>query len=168
MTNYIDKSPLNDTDLSEEQQPLQPIAANLWWVIPDKLAGVRKPVAEDIAELQKAGIGAVVSVMDDPSNLDLYQRLENPYLWLPTKGGTAPSPEQIQELENFISTQNQLGHAVAVHCTSGRRRTGTMLAAYLITAGLSYEQAMQTIQDANPNAELRSAQTTFLRELARG
>ena len=168
MTNYIDKSPLNDTDLSEEQQPLQPIAANLWWVIPDKLAGVRKPVAEDIAELQKAGIGAVVSVMDDPSNLDLYQRLEIPYLWLPTKGGTAPSPEQIQELENFISTQNQLGHAVAVHCTSGRRRTGTMLAAYLITAGLSYEQAMQTIQDANPNAELRSAQTTFLRELARG
>ena len=106
--------------------------------------------------------------MDDPSNLDLYQRLEIPYLWLPTKGGTAPSPEQIQELENFISTQNQFGHAVAVHCSSGRRRTGTMLAAYLITAGLSYEQAMQTIQDANPNAELRSAQTTFLRELARG
>ncbi len=168
MTNYIDKSPLNDADLSEKQQPLQPIKENLWWVVPGKLAGVRKPVAEDIAELQKAGIGAVVSVMDDPSNLDLYQRLEIPYLWLPTKGGTAPSPEQIQELENFISTQNQLGHAVAVHCTSGRRRTGTMLAAYLITAGLSYEQAMQTIQDASPNAELRSAQTTFLRELARG
>lgn len=167
MTNSIDKSSLNNTDLSEEQQPLQPIAANLWWVIPDKLAGVRKPVAEEIAELQKAGIGAVVSVMDDPSNLDLYQRLEIPYLWLPTKGGTAPSPEQIQELQNFVSTQNQLGHAVAVHCTSGRRRTGTMLAAYLIATGSSYDQAMQTIQDANPNAELRAAQTTFLRELAK-
>jgi len=41
-----------------------------------------------------------------------------------------------------------------------------MLAAYLIAAGSSYEQAMQTIQDANPDAELRTAQTTFLRELA--
>ena len=51
MTNYIDKSPLNDADLSEKQQPLQPIKENLWWVVPGKLAGVRKPVAEDIAEL---------------------------------------------------------------------------------------------------------------------
>lgn len=168
MTNRIDKSPSNDTDLSVvEQRPTQPIQDNLWWVIPAKLAGVRKPVAEDIAELQRAGIGAVVSVMDDPSNLDLYQRLEIPYLWLPTKGGTAPSLGQIQELQNFVSSQNQLGHAVAVHCTSGRRRTGTMLAAYLIVAGSSYKQAMQTIQDTNPDAELRSAQTTFLQELAR-
>lgn len=168
MTNYIDKSLLNNTDLSEEQQPLQPIKENLWWVIPAKLAGVRKPVAEEIAELQEAGIGAVVSVMDDPSNLDLYQRSKIPYLWLPTKGGTAPSSEQIQELQNFVSTQNQLGHAVAVHCTSGRRRTGTMLAAYLIAAGSSYDQAMQIVQDVKPDAELRVAQTTFLRELAGG
>ena len=168
MTNRIDKSPSNDTDLSVvEPRPTQPIQDDLWWVISAKLAGVRKPVAEEIEELQKAGIGAVVSVMDDPSNLDLYQRLEIPYLWLPTKGGTAPSLEQIQELQNFVSSQNQLGHAVAVHCTSGRRRTGTMLVAYLIVAGSSYKQAMQTIQDANPDAELRSVQTTFLQELAR-
>lgn len=89
-----------------------------------------------------------------------------PHLWLPTIGGTAPSREQIQELQNFVHTQNRLGHAVAVHCTSGRRRTGTMLASYLIWAGSSYDEAMQTIQDANPDAELREAQTTFLRELA--
>ena len=168
MTNRIDKSPSNNTDLSVvEQRPTQPIQNDLWWVISAKLAGVRKPVAEEIEELQKAGIGAVVSVMDDPSNLDLYKSLEIPYLWLPTKGGTAPSLEQIQELQNFVSSQNQLGHAVAVHCTSGRRRTGTMLVAYLIVAGSSYKQAMQTIQNANPDAELRSAQTTFLQELAR-
>ena len=149
-----------------EQQPIQPIEENLWWVIPGKLAGVRKPMAEELTELQSAGIGAIVSVMDDPANLDLYQQANIPYLWLPTIGGTAPSQEQIQELQNFVSSQNQLGHAVAVHCTSGRRRTGTMLASYLILAGSSYDEAMQTIQDANPDAELREAQTTFLRELA--
>ena len=151
-----------------EQQAIQPIKENLWWVIPGKLAGVRKPMAEELTDLQTAGIGSIVSVMDDPSNLDLYQRSEIPYLWLPTKGGTSPSREQIQELQNFVSSQNELGHAVAVHCTSGRRRTGTMLASYLILAGLSYDEAMQTIQDAKPDAELREAQTTFLRELAGG
>ena len=43
-----------------------------------------------------------------------------------------------------------------------------MLASYLILAGLSYDEAMQTIQDAKPDAELREAQTFFLRELAGG
>jgi len=149
-----------------EQQLSQPITENLWWVIPGKLAGVRKPMVDDLTELQVAGIGAIVSVMDDPSNLDLYQHSDIPYLWLPTKGGTSPSRKQIQELQDFVDHQNHLGNAVAVHCTSGRRRTGTMLASYLISAGSSYDDAMQVIQSANPEVELREAQTTFLRELA--
>jgi rhodanese-related sulfurtransferase len=151
-----------------EQQLTQPIKENLWWVIPGKLAGVRKPIAEELTDLQTAGIGAIVSVMDDSSNLDLYQCSEIPHLWLPARGGTPPSVEQILELQNFVSSQNELGHAVVVHCTSGNRRTSTMLASYLILAGLSYDEAMQTIQDAKPDAELQEAQTTFLLELAEG
>lgn len=151
-----------------EQQSIQPISENLWWVIPGKLAGVRKPMPQELIELQSLGVSAIVSVMDDPSNLDLYQQAHLPYLWLPTKGGTSPSRQQIQELQDFVDEQNHLGNAVAVHCTSGRRRTGTMLAAYLISSGSSYEDAMQVIQSANPEAELRDAQTTFLQELAGG
>lgn len=147
-------------------KPLQPISENLWWAIPGQLAGVRKPTAEEIAELKAAGIGAIVSVMDDPANLDLYKQANLPHLWLPTKGGTAPSQEQIQQLQAFVDEQNRGGHAVAVHCTSGNRRTGTMLAAYLINAGESFDDAMQTILSANPEAELRAAQTDFLRVLA--
>lgn len=145
---------------------IQPIAQNVWWVIPGKLAGVRKPTSEELNELQTAGIGAIVSVMDNPSNLDVYKYADIPHLWLPIKGGTAPTQEQIQELQDFVNHQNQLGNAVAIHCTSGRRRTGTMLAAYLINSGASYDQAMQTIQNANPDVDLREAQTTFLQALA--
>jgi len=148
-----------------ETQPVQPIAENLWWVIPGKLAGVRKPTDKEVAELKNAGIGAIVSVMDDPSNLDLYEQAGLPHRWLPTKGGTAPTSEQIQELQSFVDQQNQLGNAVAVHCTSGNRRTGNMLAAYLIKSGSSFDQAMQIIQTANPNAELRDAQIAFLQAL---
>jgi hypothetical protein len=43
-----------------------------------------------------------------------------------------------------------------------------MLAAYLIYAGSSYDDAMQTIESANSSVELREAQSTFLRELAGG
>ncbi len=143
----------------------QPIAENLWWVLPGKLAGVRKPTADEISQLKAAGVGAIVSVMDDPSNLDLYEQANIPHCWLPTKGGTAPTPEQIQALQTFVEQQSQLGNAVAVHCTSGNRRTGTMLAAYLINIGTPYDSAMQIIQSANPKAELREAQIKFLRDL---
>ncbi len=84
----------------------QPISENLWWVIPDKLAGVRKPAPEEIAELKETGVGAIVSVMDDPSNLDLYEQAGLPHRWLPTKGGTAPTQEQIQELRDFVDQKN--------------------------------------------------------------
>lgn len=144
----------------------QSIIENLWWVIPEKLAGVRKPTPEEVIELQTVGIGAIVSLMDDPANLEAYQQAELPYLWLPTKGGTAPSHEHLQKLQNFVDEQHQLGHAVAVHCTSGRRRTGTILAAYLIQTGSTCENALQTILAANPDVELREAQVNFLKLLA--
>jgi atypical dual specificity phosphatase len=157
----------SQTIVSMTEQPfIQPIAQNLWWVIPGKLAGVRKPQLEELSDLQAVGVGAIVSVMDDSSNLDIYQQANIPYCWLPTKGGTAPRQEQIEELQNFVDQQNRIGNAVAIHCTSGRRRTGTMLAAYLINAGSSYSEAMQAIQSANAEVDLRDAQTAFLKQLA--
>lgn len=144
----------------------QPISENLWWIIPEHLAGVRKPNPEEISELRAAGVGAIVSVMDDPANLDLYQGVGLNYLWLPVKGGSAPSREQIQKLQHFVEEQNQLGHGVAVHCTNGRRRTGTMLVAYLIQTGLSFDQAMQSLLTANPAVELRETQIEELKSLA--
>jgi atypical dual specificity phosphatase len=150
-----------------EQETIQPISENLWWVIPGKLAGVRKPIEKELTELQTASIKAIVSVMDDPSNLDLYQRANIPYLWLPIKGGTTPSQEQLQDLQNFVDNQNNLGNGVAIHCTNGRRRTGTMLASYLICSGSSYNDAIKTIGHANPEIELRETQHNFLQELER-
>ena len=148
-----------------EEQLIQPIVENLWWAIPGKLAGVRKPIENELSELRSFGIGAIVSVLDDSANLDLYQQAGIPHIWLPTKGGTPPSREQVQELQKFVNLSNCQGLAVAVHCTNGIRRTGTMLAAYLISTGDTFDRAMQTIQAASPAVDLREAQSAFLRDL---
>lgn len=142
------------------------IAAALWWVIPGQLAGVRKPTVTEIPTLPAAGIGAIVSLMDDPANLDDYAAANLPYRWLPTQGGTAPTHAQVHDLQQFITVQHRYGRGVAIHCSSGNRRTGTMLAAYLITTGIDIDQALQRIYTANPQAELRPAQLDFLRDLA--
>ena len=148
-------------------QHIQPIAENLWWVLPGKLAGVRKPTRDELPQLQAKGIGAIISVLDDPSNLDLYQKAGIPHLWLPIQGGTSPSYKQLIELNHFIDAQTKQGQAVALHCTNGKRRTGTALAAHLISNRASFETALQAILTANPKVELREAQVTFLRELAK-
>jgi atypical dual specificity phosphatase len=144
----------------------QPITENLWWVIPGQLAGVRKPTAAEIPALRAAGVGAIVSVMDDPGNLDLYAAAEMPHLWLPTTGGTAPTSDQVEQFRQFVEAETSQAHGVAVHCTSGRRRTGTLLAAYLIVTGTSPEAALDQILGANPQVELREAQLAFLRGLS--
>ena len=49
---------------------------DLWWVVEGKLAGGRKPDDGEILELKGLGVGGIVSMMDDPSNLDKYQALK--------------------------------------------------------------------------------------------
>lgn len=148
-----------------EAQRTQPIVENLWWAIPEKLAGVRMPVAAELAELQTAGIGAIVSVFHEDSNLDLYQQTGILYLWLPIAVDSAPSSEQLQEFQRFIQHQNELNRAVAVHCSTGKHRTGTMLAAYLMSAGWTYQEAMQAILAASSQVGLPENQTAFLENL---
>ncbi|MEO0984790.1 MAG: dual specificity protein phosphatase family protein [Cyanobacteria bacterium J06639_14] len=142
------------------------LADSIWWIIPGQLAGMRKPEADELDTLKEQGIGAIVSVMDDPSNLDVYEAAGIPHRWLPVKGGTAPTQEQAETFRTFADEQIAAGHAVAVHCSSGRRRTGTLLGAYLVLTGTGYEEAVGAIAQANPAVEMRAAQLDFLKSLA--
>jgi len=139
---------------------------SLWWIVPGRLAGMRQPQETELDILNVEGIGAIVSVMDDPANLEWYAAAQLPYRWLPTTGGQAPTRAQIEDFQQFVEAEHQAGRAVAVHCSSGRRRTGTFLAAYLILKGASYEEAVAAIAQANPAVEMREAQLSFLKSLA--
>ncbi len=143
-----------------------PIPESLWWVIPNRLAGVRKPTEEDLPGLKELKIGALVSALSDQSNLERYERHNFPHLWLPIDGGTPPRVEQLEKLKTFVDVQNDLGNAVAVHCSNGLRRTGTVLAALMIQQGSDYERAMAVVKTASPAVELREAQRSFLKNLS--
>ncbi|MEM9976057.1 MAG: dual specificity protein phosphatase family protein [Cyanobacteria bacterium P01_D01_bin.2] len=149
------------------EPPLSPISP--WWVVPDRLAGLRKPTPPELAVLSKDhGIHALVSLLSDSSNLDLYQTHAIPHIWVPIQGGTAPSLDQLSQIKTFVDSQHALGQGVAIHCSSGRRRTGTVLAALLIQQGDSYSKALNTVLKANPAVELRDPQISFLQSLANG
>lgn len=137
----------------------------LWWVIPDKLAGMPRPPLEDLEQIYQAGLRGLVSVMDEPSGIEEYKQVGLAALWLPIIGGKAPTVAQVKEFAAFANPIIAKNHSVAVHCTSGNRRTGTLLAAYLVSKGESPEQAIKYIQEVRPSAELREAQIQFLQNL---
>ena len=138
---------------------------NVWWLIPEKLAGMPRPQLADLPELRQIGIQGIVSVMDEPSGIKEYQEKGFEALWLPITGGKPPTVEQVKQFVSFAKPIIESEGSVVVHCTSGNRRTGTLLAAYLIAKGENPQQAISLVQKARPTAELREAQRNFLFQL---
>ena len=134
----------------------------VWWLIPGKLGGMSRPPLEDLVRLDRAGMRGIVSVMDEPSGIEEYREAGFEALWLPIIGGKPPTVEQVKQFVQFAKPLITKDRSVVVHCTSGNRRTGTLLAAYLIAEGELPQKAIALIKEARPTAELRDAQTEFL------
>ncbi|MEO0835185.1 MAG: dual specificity protein phosphatase family protein [Cyanobacteria bacterium J06642_3] len=137
----------------------------VWWLLPNKLAGMSRPPIEDLPQLNQAGLKGIVSVMDEPSGIEEYKDAGFKALWLPVTGGKPPTIEQVKQFVDFAQPLVSNEQPVAVHCTSGNRRTGTLLAAYLVAEGELPEKAIAMIKNARPTAELREAQQEFLKQL---
>lgn len=134
------------------------------WPLEDKqLVGMATPPLDEVEQLNRYGIHAVVSLRDEKTNLDAYDAAQIPFLWLPTKGGTAPSVAAVDQFIEFVNSCFAQDLTVAVHCSSGRKRTGTLLAAYLVRArGMTAEQAIAKLAVANPLVQLSKLQQDFL------
>ena len=107
----------------------------------------------------------IVSVMDEPSGIDEYRGVGFQALWLPITGGKPPTVEQVTQFVQFAEPLLESHQPVVVHCTSGNRRTGTLLAAYLVAKGEQPKKAIAIIHEVRPKAELRAAQIDFLMKL---
>jgi protein-tyrosine phosphatase len=72
------------------------------------------------------------------------------YLQIPVVDDDAPSLAQLNQGIEFIAREVAQDGAVYVHCGSGVGRAATMAAAYLISTGLSVDEAWQRIRQVRP------------------
>ncbi len=118
-----------------------------------------------IARMKRRGITAVVNLREEFD--DEAAGIAFPhYLYLPTTDDQAPTLEHLRLGITFIADEIEQGGQVYVHCGSGIGRAATMAAAYLVTTGLSTEDAWARIREARPFIRPTQVQLERLEEFA--
>ena len=115
--------------------------------------------------LAARGITAVVNMRIEYDDNDTGIAPER-YLYLPTVDDEPPTLEQLREGVAFIAEEVTHGGGVYVHCGAGVGRAATMAAAYLVSTGLTPEQAWARIGDARPFVRPRPGQVTQVARFA--
>jgi len=142
------------------------------WVEKDSLAAMARPgrerdLEEDLAWLQSAGIRILVSLTEEPVPEKVLEKYGMEGLHLPVEDFTPPTLAQIDRFLEEVARARLEGFALGIHCTAGKGRTGTMLAAYLVTRDRSAEEAIAEIRKLRPGSVETPRQEERVAEFAR-
>lgn len=137
---------------------------NFSYLIPGVLAGSSLPRGrKDLKHLVTEGIKVLVTAMEDTLNEALVEEVGLEYHYFPVLPYGAPSLKQINEFVDLVNTNRVKNRPVAVHCYMGWGRTGTLLAAYLISEGMGADEAIAEVRDKRPGSIETYGQEQILR-----
>lgn len=161
--------------------PFKPVCIDLWWAVPDLLAGMSMPYVhpfrydvetaaltdfdDELPVLWHSGIRAIVGLLNNPSAPETFRSAGFDYCWLPIVDGGIPTREQFDEFLRFMRRQAAARHLVAAHCVAGLGRTGVLLAAYLVAQGQAPQSAVLAVRSVRPGAVETRRQVEFLFEV---
>lgn len=132
------------------------------WVTPELAIGSD---LRDVGFLKAQGIGAIIGLQaersDDESKLGS-GGIE--YLYVPIKDGHAPELSQIQTMVEWINSQHEVKRKVYMHCAAGVGRAPTMAMAYLVSTGLTADQAYTEIKGKHHDTDPGPKQIEAVRE----
>lgn len=117
--------------------------------------------------LQDWGITGVINMREEKAPLPFSQVEWLKTLHLPTPDHHAPAMRDFEKGVAFINEQRQKNGKVYIHCRAGEGRAPSMAAAYLMSEGLSFDDALLLIKSARPFVSLSFDQIIRLHEWER-
>ena len=112
-------------------------------------------------KLADLGITADIDLQD---NRDTGERIDcvEVFLWLPTKDHTPPSHKQlivgVRTIQTLVSSRTK----VYVHCMNGHGRGPTLVIAYFIAEGMTFDEAHAFVKKRREEVHLEASQKRAL------
>jgi predicted protein tyrosine phosphatase len=102
-----------------------------------------------LSRLRQRGVTAVVSLRGELDDRE-WGIAPSRYLHLPTVDNHAPTLEHLRTGTAFIHEELKQGGMVYIHCWEGVGRAPTMAAAYLVSTGMTPDEAWKSIATIRP------------------
>ncbi|MEM6336187.1 MAG: dual specificity protein phosphatase [Bacteroidota bacterium] len=113
--------------------------------------------------LREAGVTDTVNMRIEFDDAEHGLTLDR-YCYLPTVDDTPVSLDHLREGAAFIRDAIDAGRTVYVHCAGGLGRAPSAAIAYLITTGLTFDEAHAKVRAGRPFVSLKPGQVARLRE----
>lgn len=147
----------------------QPVNAPLGfaWLESGRIAGAPLPgvvndIHHDLVALKRMGITMLITLTERDLPGDVLRQHGLSNLHLPIYDHEVPTLAQIQMLLKRMEGLIQRGEVLAVHCLAGRGRTGVVLAAWWVRAGLTAQEALRRVRLIDPRYVQNAEQEAFL------
>lgn len=133
---------------------------NFSWIIENRVGGMARPRPTQLEWLRDKGVGAVVSLtVAPPEGIEAFEHIH-----LPVPDMTSPTLDELRAAVLFM--QQRADKGVVVHCGAGLGRTGTVLAAYLVSRGESAAGALAKVRALRPGSVETPDQEKMIRKYA--
>jgi protein-tyrosine phosphatase len=136
----------------------------LRWITTELAVGYAPRSYDDLAIVRMHGIGAIVNLCAEC--YDLFEIEKNALFdvyYLPIPDEEAPAMEELEKALAWAAVCINSGRKILVHCRFGIGRTGTFVAAYLMSRGNSLGEAIRKIKHT-PSIPISRNQWNLLKQ----
>jgi atypical dual specificity phosphatase len=138
------------------------------WIDKPRLAALARPAsAEDFLWLRQQGIEVLVSLTEDRPRRDWAEDASLLVFHEPLEDMEAPTQDQLDRCVSAITKALERNMPVAVHCGAGLGRTGAVLAAYLVSKGMTASNAIARVRRLRPHSIETEEQAEAVEHFAR-